>query len=113
MAEPQGQPEEGRPRGHPTDAKEVMGPEAEALMWDLDLEGVHKGLTWWWWWWLFFFPDPDDPRRTRQLMILWSTKYTDQIKVDYFNWTPKGEIDRRVQGDDIDLGFNGMTAAWW
>ena len=113
MAEPQGQPEESRPRGHPTDAKEVMGPEAEALMWDLDLEGVHKGLTWWWWWWLFFFPDPDDPRRTRQLMILWSTKYTDQIKVDYFNWTPKGEIDRRVQGDDIDLGFNGMTAAWW
>jgi hypothetical protein len=113
MAEPQVQPEEERPKGHPTDAKEVLGPKAEALMWDLDLENVHKGLTWWWWWWLFFFPDPDDPKRTRQLMILWSTKYTEQIKVDYFDWKPEGEIERKAQGDDIDLGFNGMTAAWW
>ncbi len=82
-------------------------------MWDLDLEGRIKKLTWWWWWWLFFFPDPDDPRRTRQLMVLWSTKYTDWIKVDYFEWTPKGEIVREMAGDRGTLRFNGMTAAWW
>jgi hypothetical protein len=104
---------EARPTGHPTDDKEVQGRPAEELMWDLDMEGIHKGLTWWWWWWLFFFPDPDNPRRTRQLMILWSTKYTDWIKVDYFDWTPEGEIQRRVKGTDVDLDFNGMTAAWW
>jgi len=102
-----------RPAGHPTDEKEVLGRPAEETMWDLDLEGRHKGLTWWWWWWLFFFPDPDDARRTRQLMILWSTKYTDWIKVDYYDWTPEGDIKRDVRGGDIDLAFNGMTAAWW
>ena len=103
----------GRVRGHPTDAKEVLGPEAEATMWDLDLVGRIRGLTWWWWWWLFFFPDPDDERRTRQLMILWSTKHTDWIKVDYFPWTPEGEVVREARGEDVDLRFNGMTAAWW
>ncbi len=113
MEEPAGHQTVERPRGHTTDAKEVLGPEAEALMWDLDLSNIHQGLTWWWWWWLFFFPDPDDPRRTRQLMILWSTKYTDWIKVDYFEWTPEGKIERKAEGDDIDLKFNGMTAAWW
>ncbi len=102
-----------RPAGHPTDEKEVLGRPAEETMWDLDLEGRHRGLTWWWWWWLFFFPDPDDARRTRQLMILWSTKYTDWIKVDYYDWRPEGDIARDVRGDDIDLDFNGMTAAWW
>jgi hypothetical protein len=90
-----------------------MGPPAEARMWDLDLEGRIKKLTWWWWWWLFLFPDPEDERRTRQLMILWSTKYTDWIKVDHFDWEPEGDIERRASGDDVDLRFNGMTAAWW
>jgi len=105
--------EAARPAGPPTDEKEVLGRPAEETMWDLDVEGRHRGLTWWWWWWLFFFPDPDDPRRTRQLMILWSTKYTDWIKVDYYDWTPEGDVRREVRGDDIDLAFSGMTAAWW
>jgi hypothetical protein len=113
MEDPAGRPAEARVLGHATDEKEVRGPKAEARMWDLDLEGRIKKLTWWWWWWLFFFPDPDDPRRTRQLMILWSTKYTDWIKVDYFDWTPRGDIVRDMDGDKGTLRFNGMTAAWW
>ena len=40
-----------------TEAREVLGPGAEATMWDLDLEGRIHGLTWWWWWWLVLLKD--------------------------------------------------------
>jgi hypothetical protein len=96
-----------------TEAREVMGPAAEALMWDLDLEGVLPRLTWWWWWWLFFLKDPQDPRRTRQLMILWSTKHTKWIKINDYLWEPRRDVERVVDGGDARLSFDGMTAAWW
>ena len=42
-------------------------------IWEFDREGIRKG-TWWWWFWLFFFDNPENPKKPRQLMILWSTK---------------------------------------
>jgi hypothetical protein len=92
---------------------EVTGPGAEARMWDLNLEGRIRKLTWWWWWWLFFLPDPEHPGRTRQLMILWSTKYTKWKKVMDQVWRPQRDIDRVVDEDGVRLAFDGMTAAWW
>ena len=96
-----------------TEAREVMGPEAEAQMWDLDLEGRIRKLTWWWWWWLFLLKDPQNPRRTRQLMILWSTKHTKWIKVNDYLWEPARDVERIQDGDRTRLSFDGMTAAWW
>ncbi len=96
-----------------TEARELLGPGAEATMWDLDLEGRIHGLTWWWWWWLILLKDPAHRHRTRQLMILWSTKDTDWIKVNDHDWSPRGDITRVVGPDTGLLEFDGMTAAWW
>ncbi len=113
MAQPEGGQQGAVDERLRTDAKEVAGPSAEATMWDLDLEGrIHK-LTWWWWWWLFFLKDPANPGRTRQLMILWSTKDTDWIKVNDYLWRPRKDITRVVGDDGGRLEFDGMTAAWW
>ena len=54
--------------------------------------------------------DPDNPGKTKQFMILWSTKYTDDIKVMDMNWKLK---QLPTLGDDGVLKFNGMVAAWW
>ena len=89
MAQPEGGQQHAMDERLRTDAKEVAGADAEATMWDLDLEGRIHNLTWWWWWWLFFLKDPANPGRTRQLMILWSTKDTDWIKVNDYLWRPR------------------------
>ena len=78
-------------------------------MWVLKTDNMIKNLSWWWWWWLFFIKDPDNPKRTKQLMILWSTKYTDNIKVMDMEWAVK----QLPTWDGDVLKFNGMTCAWW
>ncbi|MEM4729647.1 MAG: hypothetical protein QXH42_07835 [Thermoplasmata archaeon] len=70
-----------------------------SLMWDIDTSERIKNLTWWWWWWLLFINDPSNPRRTRQLMILWSTKDCDLIKVNDIWWRRGREIEERPIGD--------------
>ena len=37
---------------------------------------------------IMFVPDPDNPKRSRQLMILWSTKETPAIRVNGYWWKP-------------------------
>jgi hypothetical protein len=78
-------------------------------MWVLKTDDMIPGLTWWWWWWIFFIKDPSTPGRTKQFMILWSTKYTDDIMVMDRKW----KVKQLPKWDDGILKFNGMTAAWW
>ena len=78
-------------------------------LWVLKTDNMIPGLTWYWWWWIFFVKDPDTPGRTKQLMILWSTKYTDDIKIMDKRWS----VTQLPTWDDKILKFNGMTAAWW
>lgn len=78
-------------------------------MWVLKTDNMIPNLTWWWWWWIFFIKDKEHPGRTKQLMILWSTKYTDDIMVMDKKWSVK---KLPVMEDGV-LKFNGMTAAWW
>ena len=79
-------------------------------IWVLKTDDMIPNLTWWWWWWIFFIKDPDNPGRTKQFMILWSTKYTDDIQVMDMKWKLK---QLPTLDDDGVLKFNGMTAAWW
>ena len=98
-------------------AKEVLHNPSRIAdrVWNLNLSEKLKGLTWWWWWWIFFFDNPDDPDRPRQLMILWSTKNCDRIKVMDFDWQRRGGISRDrdpITGENR-MTFNGMTAVWY
>lgn len=56
-----------------------------------------------------FIDDPEEPSKPRQFMILWSTKYTEDMKVNEKRWS-QGKPPKRVGNK---LTFNGMTAAWW
>ena len=84
-------------------------------VWNLNLSEKLDGLTWWWWWWIFFFDNPDDPEHPRQLMILWSTKNCDKIKVMDFEWerTKKIVRDKNPVTAENRMTFNGMTAVWY
>lgn len=79
-------------------------------IWVLKTDNNIEKLTWWWWWWIFFIRDPEQPGRTKQLMILWSTKYTDYIKVMDKEWSSR---QLPSVGRDGVMRFNGMTCAWW
>ncbi|MEF8834727.1 MAG: hypothetical protein V5A76_01080 [Candidatus Thermoplasmatota archaeon] len=78
-------------------------------IWDIQVDNMIENYSWYWWWWIFFIDDPDNPGRPKQLMILWSTKCTDHIKVMDKEWSlenfPKWEENR--------LELEGMVAAWW
>ncbi len=78
-------------------------------IWALDTDSVIKDKSWFWWWWIFFLEDEEHKDRTKQLMILWSMKYTDDIKVMDKHWS----LDNYPEWDDGTLEFNGMVAAWW
>jgi len=78
-------------------------------LWVLKTDDMISNLTWHWWWWIFFVRDPDRPGRTKQLMILWSTKYTKDIRIMDKRWSVK-QLPTR---NDNVLKFNGVTAAWW
>ncbi len=87
------------------------------LMWDVDTDRIQEGRTWWWWWWIFFIRDPEHPTRTRQAMILHSTKNSDIVRVMDRTWTRRYRLRRRERaaqggGTDRVLDFHGMSAAW-
>ena len=98
-------------------AKEVLKSPSKIAdrVWNLNLSEKLNGLTWWWWWWIFFFDNPDDPEHPRQVMILWSTKNTDRIKVMDFDWVRDQEIkrDKDPVTKENRMTFNGMTAVWY
>jgi hypothetical protein len=78
-------------------------------MWDLNTAEKLPGLTWWWWWWIFFIYNDEKPENPRQLMILWSTKNCDKIKVNDYLWKPGYEIKQKPGS----LSFDGMTCIWF
>ena len=90
--------------------------ELHELMWELNTKDVVPGQTWWWWWWIFFIKNPKNPSKPRQLMVLWSTKDCDTIKVDDFDWFRRRPITRgeeAEEGSTKTLDFNGMVAVWY
>ncbi len=88
------------------------------LLWDVDTHQIEEGRTWWWWWWIFFFKDPKHPTRTRQAMILHSTKNADIVRVLDHTWRRRHRLRRSERdaaggGKDRLLQFHGMSAAWF
>ena len=78
--------------------------------WHLDTLPPLRRLSWWWWWWLVIIPDPDRPGRSKQLMVLWSTRDCERIDVSGFDWWGGG---RTHTDDDGGIVFPGMIASWW
>ena len=79
-------------------------------LWRLDTLPPLRRLSWWWWWWLIVLPDAENPKRSRQLMVLWSTKDAPHVRVNEHDWKPEGRfhID-----DDGRHTLPGMVCAWW
>ena len=78
-------------------------------LWRLDfLPPLHR-LTWQWWWWLVVLPCEEHPERSKQLMVLWSTKDTVSIDVNGVPW----EGQRFHTDDDGGHTLGGMVCAWW
>jgi len=73
-------------------------------MFDIEDEPMPRG-AWWWWFWLFFFNNSKDPKRPRQLMILWSTKNVKKINCNDLDIKLDLPIDRKNMG--------GAVAAWY
>lgn len=68
-----------------------------------------KRKTWWWWFWLFYINNPKNPKKPRQLMILWSKKREKHILCNDVLLDMEADVKR--EGDR--LGFKGATASWF
>ncbi|MEE2812436.1 MAG: hypothetical protein VX627_05365 [Candidatus Thermoplasmatota archaeon] len=79
-------------------------------LWRLDTMPPLRGLSWWWWWWLIVLPDAENPKRSRQLMILWSTKDAPKVNVNDHVWEPEGRFHIDNEGGHT---LPGMVCAWW
>ena len=79
-------------------------------LWRFDILPPIKRLSWWWWWFIIILPDPVHPERSRQLMVLWSTKETRSVRVNDHWWLPGS----RMSIDDYrGHVLPGMVCAWW
>lgn len=66
--------------------------------------------TWWWWWFIFFFRNPENPMRTKQMVLLWGTRNSRSLVINGHRWDHRQ--DDLVRNDhSVDCG--GMTAGWW
>ena len=79
-------------------------------LWSLDVMPSINRLSWWWYWVLVMIPHPSDPKRSRQLMTLWSTKETEAIRVSGHWWKPGSRMHKDEQGGFV---IPGMVCAWW
>lgn len=77
------------------------------LMWGLDTRDINGKYAWWWWFWLFFFKDKNN--RPRQLMVLWSSKNSSQVKVRDHLW--KRRYLPKKKGKKIT--FHGLICSWF
>ncbi|MCX8166257.1 MAG: hypothetical protein N3E37_00175 [Candidatus Micrarchaeota archaeon] len=73
---------------------------------------LQKG-AWFWWFWLFFIHDESTEKtfKTRQLMILWSTKRDDFIQCNDCKMYMKETIDFDENNNEFVL--NGAHASWY
>lgn len=76
----------------------------EQKVFDIKDDPMPKG-AWWWWFWLFFIDNPENPKKPRQLMILWSTKNEKTINCNNL------EVKFSHTGDRSRL--DGIVAAWY
>jgi hypothetical protein len=76
----------------------------EQKVFDIKNEPMPGG-AWWWWFWLFFFENPKNPKKPRQLMVLWSTKNEKEIQCNGLT------IRMASPGDRSRL--DGAVAAWY
>ena len=79
-------------------------------LWRLDVMPPIHGLSWWWYWVLVLVPDPNNPKRSRQLMTLWSTKETEAVRVSGHWWEPGSRMHKDGHGGFV---IPGMVCAWW
>ena len=79
-------------------------------LWRLDVMPPIRRLSWWWWWALILIPDTENPGRSKQLMVLWSTKETPAIRVSGHWWKPGGRMFVDEHGGHV---IPGMVCAWW
>ncbi|MDP6906893.1 MAG: hypothetical protein QF440_05695 [Candidatus Thalassarchaeaceae archaeon] len=79
-------------------------------LWRLNVLPPLRRLSWWWWWWLVVIPDPNDPNKCRQLMVLWSTKDAPKVRVNDYDWMPEGRFHIDQDGGHT---LPGMVCAWW
>lgn len=79
-------------------------------LWRLDVLPPLRRLSWWWWWWLVVLPDAENPKRSRQLMVLWSTKDAPRVRVNDHMWRPGGRF--HIDGEGAHT-LPGMVCAWW
>ena len=79
-------------------------------LWRLDVMPPIHGLSWWWYWVLVLIPDPNNPKRSRQLMTLWSTKETNAVRVSGYLWEPGSRMHKDEHGGFV---IPGMVCAWW
>jgi len=79
-------------------------------LWSLDVMPSINRLSWWWYWVLVMIPHPSDPKRSRQLMTLWSTKETEAIRVSGHWWKPGSRMHKDEHGGFV---IPGMVCAWW
>ena len=91
------------------ESPEKFGGDLSSL-WRLDTLPPLRRLSWWWWWWLIVLPDAKDPKRSRQLMVLWSTKDAPQVRVNEHDWRPEGRFHIDENGRHT---LPGMVCAWW
>ncbi|MEK6954489.1 MAG: hypothetical protein AABX01_05750 [Candidatus Micrarchaeota archaeon] len=73
-----------------------------------EMEGG-KPKTWWWWFWLFYIDNPKDPKKPRQLMILWSVKREKHILCNDVLL----DMDGDVVNEGGKISFKGATASWF
>jgi hypothetical protein len=78
--------------------------ESGEKLFDVEDEPFPKG-AWWWWFWLFTFDNPMNPKKPRQLMILWSTKNVKEIDCNGLKIKLDLPIDK--------LNMDGAVAAWY
>jgi len=78
--------------------------EMEQKVFDIKDDPMPKG-AWWWWFWLFFIDNPKDPKKPRQLMILWSTKNDKKISCNNQDIKFTHSKDRST--------LDGVVAAWY
>ena len=81
-----------------------------STMWRFDILPPIKRLSWWWWWFILVLPDPKHPERSRQLMVLWSTKETPSIRVNNHWWKPGARMSIDEHDGHV---LPGMVCAWW
>jgi len=86
-------------------AKSKMNPvNFRKKVFDIRREPRPRG-AWWWWFWLFFFNNPRNPKKPRQLMILWSSKNVKKISCN--------DLQIVLTHTDDRSNLDGAVAAWY